>query len=319
MTHALTVVPGDLASGTAIDKVLPMLVAAGASLEVERHDMDPEGPSAALLASARKSGAVLMGFHTGHRAAGRPAPIVLLRKALGTYANLRPVQSVPGLARRFSDVDIAVVRETTEDIYAQLEHESIPGVFESFKVTTRGACERIARTAFEFARKQGRKKVTIVHKANIMKKSDGLFLSTARAVAADYPDIACDDCIVDALCMKLIIDPTQFDVLVAGNLFGDIVADLCAGLVGGRANCPSVNLSDELGVFTSAHGGLDGKPNLTSTAFAGVLLLRHLGEDQAADRLMKACEQALEAGRPSSAGGSLTESAWADSVVQRLG
>ena len=175
----------------------------------------------------------------------------------------------------------------------QLEHESIPGVFESLKVTTRAACERIARHAYELARQQGRKKVTIVHKANIMKKSDGMFLATARAVGEEYKDIETEDCIVDALCMKLILHPEWFDVLLCGNLFGDIVADLCTGLVGGRANAPSANIGPNVSIFTTGHRSRTAED--TGLLFSATLMLKHLGQNDAAQRFARACQTALKA------------------------
>jgi isocitrate dehydrogenase (NAD+) len=322
MAHHVTAVRGD--SPAQGDAARALVAAAGVAVDWDFQDFDATGqPTAELLASAARSGAVLL----GHRRSkdGKPAPIVHLRRALDCHVNLRPLHAVRGIPTRFPKTDLLIVRETTEDVYAQLEHESIPGTFESLKVTTRAACERVARIAFETARAKGRKKVTIIHKANIMKKSDGLFLTVGRQVAADYPDVAVEDVIVDALCMKLVRDPSQFDVLLCGNLFGDIVSDLGAGLVGGRANAPSVNLGrDGVAVFTSGHGEEErwlGTPeaNPTSMCFAAVLLLRHLGEDAAADRLMAALGDTLEAGeRPIPLGGDLTAPAFADAVARRL-
>jgi isocitrate dehydrogenase (NAD+) len=265
-----------------------------------------------------------MGYHYAHRDENAPPPIVGLRKQLGLFANLRPIRTLKGVPHRHDDLDLVVIRESTEDIYAHLEHESIPGVFESLKVTTRAACERIIRYAFEYARRHGRKKVTIVHKANIMKRSDGLFLKVGREIAAEFPDIASEDVIVDALCMKLVISPGKFDVLVAGNLYGDIVADLAAGLAGGASNCPSINLGDDHHVFAAARGDLAAHRGTDQGNVLGLLvpalsLLKHLGEGAAAARILEATERALAGGTlPSAIGGSATTSGFTDAVCANL-
>ena len=288
MTHAIAYIPGQLATSYGPNALPELLAAAGADLSWRTVDWTTAEDTIDAL-KAQPTDALLM----AHRRAsnGGVSPIVQLREGLGCYANLRPIRSIPGLDDRFKDINMMVVRECTEDIYAQLEHESIPGVFESLKVTTRSACERIAREAFELARAQNRKKVTIVHKANIMKKSDGLFLATALDVSKDYPEIETDDCIVDALCMKLILYPEWFDVLLCGNLFGDIVADVCAGLVGGRSNCPSANIGPQLSVFTTGHSAEN--HNDTSLLLSAALMLNHLGQTAPAERLMNAYQSAL--------------------------
>jgi len=316
----ITLIPGDSDANTRA--VLHMLRGLDAGLTFDRQDFGGAEPSEALLASARRTGRVLMG-HRQQAQKDQQAPIVALRKSLGIFANLRPVHGVRGIPARFPNADVLVVRETTEDVYAQLEHESIPGTFESLKVTTEAACERIARFAFDTARAKGRKRVTIVHKSNIMKKSDGLFLRTAQRVGAEYSDVDCDECIVDALCMKLVRNPNQFDVLVCGNLFGDIVADLCAGLVGGTPNAPSVNVgADDVTVYTPGHGEADASAQTscpTSLAFAAVLMLRDMGKADAADRLMGALQDTMEAGtKPVAAGGQATAEQFASAVSQRL-
>ncbi|MEM1034530.1 MAG: isocitrate/isopropylmalate family dehydrogenase [Myxococcota bacterium] len=325
MAHSATLIPGyesqdDTPLTTA---VVRLLAATGVDIAWERVCLDAS-TCGDVVSSVKRHGRALMPYIPIDRARGDVPPIVELRRQLGVYANLRPVQSVAGLSPRHPDVDVMVVRETTEDIYANLEHASIEGVYESFKVTTEAACDRIARHAFELARAQGRKKVTIVHKANIMKKSDGLFLRVGQRVAQDFPDIAVEDVIVDALCMKLVLRPSEFDVLVCANLFGDIVADLCAGLVGGSDNCPSVNIADGVKVFTTGHGPSKAlargpEASVTSLLFAAVLLLRDLGESDAATRLMGATSDALAAGvRPPSAGGEAGAQAFADAVASRL-
>jgi isocitrate dehydrogenase (NAD+) len=209
----------------------------------------------------------------------------------------------------FDDVDLLIVREVTEDVYAQLEHESLPGVFESLKVTTRTACERIARHAFELARAKRRKKVTTVHKSNIMKHSDGLFLRVSQEVAKEYPEIEHDEVIVDALCMKLVLTPQKFDVLLCGNLFGDIVGDLAAGLTGGAVNTPSINLGPNVAVFTvgqrrAAHGRLRRPADPFPVLVPALALLEHVGQGAVAAKVRAKVEAALLGGlRPAGAGG----------------
>lgn len=325
MAHSVTLIPGDHTSPENCRAVQAVLAATGVDFEWDVQPAPDGDLPDALLASARRTSTVLMGYQRGKREAGKPAPIVSLRRALGTFAAIRPAQTIPAITNRHPGIDLVVVRETTEDVYANLEHESIPGVYESLKVTTRAACERIARFGFDFARHEGRKRVTIVHKANILKKADGLLLSTARHVAADYPDIEAEDVIVDALCMKLALFPERFDVLLCGNLFGDIVGDLASGLVGGRANCPTMNVGpDGLAVFTTGHGDPPDLEDPTcgnpvSLLFSAILMLRHLGEEDAANRLWKAILATLDAGtRPVTIGGEATCEAFARAISEAL-
>jgi isocitrate dehydrogenase (NAD+) len=325
MAHQVTIIPGSSKNDTPLTAaIVRVLAATGVDIAWERACLENGELNEALLSSIRKTGRALLPYIPVDRDSGAVPPIVQLRRELKVYGNLRPVETVPGLHCRHTDVDIIIVRETTEDIYANLEHESIEGVYESFKVTTEAACERIAREAFELAKRRNRKKVTIVHKANIMKKSDGLFLRTGRRVAADYPEIEVEDVIVDALCMKLVLYPDRFDVLVCANLFGDIVADLCAGLVGGNPNCPSINIGEEATVYTMGHGAPAAiaetdRANPMNLLFAAVLLLRDLDENDAADKLMKATSDTLEAGiLPIALEGKATASTFADAVIERL-
>ena len=249
-----------------------------------------------------------------------------LRKALELFANLRPVWNIPSVPSRYERVDLVIVRENTEDLYAGLEHEVVPGVVESLKIITKTASERIARFAFDYARRHGRTRVTAVHKANIMKMSDGLFLESARKVAADYPEITFDDRIVDAACMHLVMDPTQFDVLLLPNLYSDIVSDLCAGLVGGLGVVPAANLGIDIGVFEAVHGSapdIAGRniANPTGLLLSSVMMLRHIGEGAMADRIMKALGEVLDEGqvRTRDLGGSATTTAFAEAVARRVG
>ena len=227
---------------------------------------------------------------------------VQLRQRFSTYANLRPVHTLPGVPTRFDNVDLVIVRENTEDLYKGIEYMLNDEIANGVKLITRPACEKICRFAFDYARKNGRKKVTAVHKANIMKLTDGLFLRTFREVAAEYPEITADDCIIDALCMKLVQKPEQFDVLVAPNLYGDIISDLCAGLVGGLGFAPSANIGDRYAMFEAIHGSAprmvergDGKyANPSSMLKASEMLLRHIAMGDRADKLAKAMKICTE-------------------------
>jgi isocitrate dehydrogenase (NAD+) len=248
-----------------------------------------------------------------------------LRQAMDLYANLRPVKNLPGVVSRFENVDLVIVRENTEDLYAGLEHTVVKGVVESLKIITEAASTRIAEFAFRFARRYGRKKVTAIHKANIMKLSDGLFIECARTVAKEYPDITYDERIVDAACMQLVMTPERFDVLLLPNLYGDIVSDLCAGLVGGLGIVPGANLGTENAVFEAVHGSapdIAGKDVANPTALlqSALMMLRHIGEDAAADRIWAAMLRVLSDGRHRTRdlGGSASTSAYADAIVAAL-
>ena len=261
MTHTITLVPGDGIGPEVTEAVLRILDATGVSITWERHvagvvavERSGHPLPVELIDSIRRNKIALKGPVTTPIGEGFTSVNVGLRKTLDLYANLRPVWNLPGVAARFSGVDLVIVRENTEDLYAGLEHEVVPGVVESLKIITERASTRIAQFAFRHARRHGRKKVTAIHKANIMKMSDGLFLECARTVARDYADIQYDEKIVDAACMHLVMNPGQFDVLVMPNLYGDIVSDLCAGLVGGLGVVGAANLGTEIGVFEAVHG-----------------------------------------------------------------
>ena len=248
-----------------------------------------------------------------------------MRKALDLYANFRPVQSLEGVPSRYEGVDLIIVRENTEGLYSGLEHIVVPGVVESLRVITERGSERILRFAFQMARERGRKKVTAVHKANILKKSDGLFLTVARRIAREYPEIEFEDAIVDATAMRLVLDPSQFDVLVMENLFGDIISDLTAGLIGGLGLAPSANIGDKYAVFEAVHGSApdiagQGVANPTALIFSGLLMLRHLGEKEAADRVMRATASVIEKGekRTRDLGGKVGTREFTEAVIGAL-
>ena len=250
---------------------------------------------------------------------------VQLRQRFATYANLRPVHTLPGVPTRFENVDLVIVRENTEDLYKGIEYMLTDDIANGVKLITRPACEKICRFAFDYARKNGRKKVTAVHKANIMKLTDGLFLRTFREVAEDYPDIEANDCIIDALCMKLVQRPEQFDVLVAPNLYGDIISDLCAGLVGGLGFAPSANIGDKTCIYEAVHGsapdiaGQD-KANPSAILMAFAMMLNDLGMTDKADKLNAAIQAQVAEGKVITAdiGGTASTKEFTQAVIARL-
>jgi isocitrate dehydrogenase (NAD+) len=248
-----------------------------------------------------------------------------LRKALDLYANLRPVSNLPGVRSRFSNVDLVIVRENTEDLYSGLEHEVVPGVVESLKIITERASTRIARFAFAHASRTGRKRVTAVHKANIMKMGDGLFIRCARQVSTEYPSVGYDEQIVDATCMHLVMRPETFDVLLLPNLYGDIVSDLCAGLIGGLGLVGAANLGSDAAVFEAVHGtapDIAGRniANPTALLRSAILMLDHIGEAPAARRIDAALVSVLATPVRTTRdlGGQATTSEFAHAIVQAL-
>lgn len=306
--HRVTFIPGD-GVGPEITAVARRVIAAsGADIEWEVMEAGeaviPEYGTplpGRVLESIRRNRVALKGPLTTPVGGGFRSVNVTLRQELGLYANVRPARSLPGIRSRYEDVDLIVVRENTEDLYAGIEHWCGRDAAESIKLITRPASERIVRFAFELARREGRKKVTAVHKANIMKYTDGLFLECARKVAEEYPDIPYEEWIVDAVAMKLVQAPENFDVLVMPNLYGDILSDLCAGLVGGLGVAPGANIGDEAAVFEPVHGSAPkytgrNKVNPLAAVLSGVLMLRHLDEAGAADRIMRGVVAVLTKG-----------------------
>jgi isocitrate dehydrogenase (NAD+) len=332
MAHRITLILGDGIGPEIMAAATRVLEATGVAFDWEEHEAgirayeksgNPLPPS--LLESIRKNKVAFKGPLTTLVGEGFPSANVALRKELDLYANLRPVRSVAGVPSRYQDVNLIIVRENTEDLYSGIEHMIMPGVSQGLKVITSHASVRIARFAFEYARKRGRKKVTAVHKANIMKITDGLFLESARQVAAEFPDIVFDHKIVDNLAMQLVLDPNQFDVLLLSNLYGDIVSDLCAGLVGGLGLVPAANIGEGHAVFEAVHGSAPdiagkGIANPTAVIFSGVLMLRHLGENDAADRVLKSVFAVLERGeiRTPDLGGKATTKEYTDALVKEL-
>jgi isocitrate dehydrogenase (NAD+) len=279
-----------------------------------------------VLDSIRRNRVAIKGPITTPVGGGFRSVNVTLRQALNLYANVRPARSMKGVLSRFDDVDLVIVRENTEDLYAGIEHMVGRDAAESIKIITREASERIARYAFEYAVANGRRKVTAVHKANIMKLSDGLFLESCRTVAADYEGrVEFEDRIVDNMCMQLVQKPDLYDVLVLPNLYGDIVSDLAAGLVGGLGVAPGANIGTEAAVFEAVHGSApkyagQNKANPTALILSGALLLRHIGRPDAAERIETALRDIVAEGRTVTydLGGSAGTSEFADAIVARL-
>jgi isocitrate dehydrogenase (NAD+) len=309
MKHRVTLIPGDGTGPELTDALETVIVATGASIEWERLDagmgvMEEYGTPLPehVLESIRRNGVAIKGPITTPVGGGFRSVNVTLRKALDLYACLRPAKSMAGVRSRYRDIDLVVVRENTEDLYAGIEHMVGEDAAESIKIITRKASERIVRFAFEYARGHGRRKVTAVHKANIMKCTDGLFLRVAREVAERYPEVEFEDRIVDNMCMQLVQKPELYDVLVLPNLYGDIVSDLCAGLIGGLGVAPGANMGDAIAVFEPVHGsapkyaGQD-KVNPTALLRSGVLLLEHLGEKAAAAAMEGAIAAVLAEGK----------------------
>jgi isocitrate dehydrogenase (NAD+) len=334
MPHRITLIPGDGIGPELAEATRRVLDATGIAFEWEVQDageatIASEGTPLPerVLESIRRNKVALKGPITTPVGSGFRSVNVGLRQALNLYANLRPARSMAGVQSRYEDVDLVIVRENTEDLYAGIEHMVGKDAAESIKIITRAASERIARFAFEYAVANGRRKVTAIHKANIMKLSDGLFLESCRAVAADYEGrIEFEDRIVDNMCMQLVQKPDLYDVLVAPNLYGDIISDLCAGLVGGLGVAPGANIGDDGAVFEPVHGsapkyaGLN-RANPTALILSGALMLRHLGYPEVGARVEEAVRSVIAEGRTTTSdlGGSAGTSQFADAVIERLG
>lgn len=332
MAHDITLIPGDGIGPEVTAAVEHILAAAKVPIVWDRHDagqaaVERTGQTLPdeLLASIRARRVALKGPVTTPVGSGFTSVNVGLRKALDLFANVRPVMNLPGVESRFPNVNLVIIRENTEDLYAGLEHVVVPGVVESLKIITSAASTRIARFAFDYARQYGRTRVTAVHKANIMKLGDGLFLESVRSVASGYPDVTFDARIVDAACMHLVMRPEQFDMLVLPNLYGDIVSDLCAGLVGGLGVVPGANIGADAAVFEAVHGtapDIAGHniANPTALLLSALLMLEHIGEGAAAGRIRAALHAVLADGtvRTRDLGGTASTSAFADAIASRI-
>jgi isocitrate dehydrogenase (NAD+) len=333
MTHTITLISGDGIGPEVSSAVKEILAASGVSItwqEMEaRGDIDRRGShvlNSELIDSIRKNRVALKGPLATAVATGQPSINVGLRKALDLYANVRPVKNLPGVKARFENVDMVLIRENTEDLYAGLEHEVVPGVVESLKIITEKASTRIGRFAFEYARKHGRKRIHGIHKANIMKMSDGLFLSSIRAVAKEYPEIEYKELIIDNACMQMVLNPLQYDMLLLTNLYGDIMSDLAAGLVGGLGVVPSGNIGKEAAVFEAVHGTApdiagQGISNPTALLMSAIMMLDHIGEPSAARRVESALDRVYREGKSLThdVGGKATTAEFTQAVIQSLG
>ncbi|MBX7060927.1 MAG: isocitrate dehydrogenase (NAD(+)) [Pyrinomonadaceae bacterium] len=297
MKHKITLIPGDGIGPEIVAATVRVIEATGVDIEWETQILGAQAQEKfgttlpeATIESIKLNKVALKGPQMTPIGKGFTSVNVGLRKALDLYANVRPVKALPNVPCRYPELDLVIVRENTEDLYAGLEHIVVPGVVESLKIITEKASTRIARYAFEYAAANGRKKVTAVHKANIMKLSDGLFLECFYNVAKEFPDIEADDKIIDNCCMQLVMRPEQFDVMVLENLYGDIVSDLCAGLIGGLGLAPGANIGELGAVFEAVHGSApdiagQGIANPTALMLSAVQMLHHIGEKAAADRM----------------------------------
>ncbi len=330
--HSVTFIPGDGIGPEVINAAVKVIDAAGVNIKWERMDAGqhvmkefgtPLPPH--VIDSIRRNKAALKGPITTPVATGFRSINVSLRKELNLFASVRPCKTFEGVPSRYKNINLIIVRENTEDLYAGIEHMIGDFAAESIKIITRKASEMISRHAFELARTHNRKKVTSVHKANIMKCTDGLFLEAARSIASEYPEIQYEEMIVDAMCMNLVQIPEQYDVLVMPNLYGDILSDLCAGLIGGLGIAPGGNLGDDAAVFEPVHGSapkLAGKnaANPTAAILSGVMMLRHLGENHAADIIEDAVKAVLKENKyvTPDFGGSTGTQEFADKLVDLI-
>jgi isocitrate dehydrogenase (NAD+) len=334
VSYAVTLIPGDGIGPELADATVGVLEATGIAFE---WDVQQAGEATIasegtplpdrVIESIRRTGVAIKGPITTPVGSGFRSVNVGLRQALELYANVRPARSMTGVQTRYENVDLIIVRENTEDLYAGIEHRVGPDAAESIKIITRAASQRIARYAFEYAVRNGRHKVTAVHKANIMKLSDGLFLESCQQVAAEYEGrVGFEDRIVDNMCMQLVQKPEQYDVLVLPNLYGDIVSDLAAGLVGGLGVAPGANIGERAAVFEPVHGSApkyagQNKANPTALMLSGALMLRHLGETDAADRVETAVRSVIAEGKTTTydLGGNAGTREFAAEVVARVG
>ena len=332
MKHTITLIPGDGIGPEIIAATVRIIEASGVDIEWETHILGalaqekfgttlPES----TIESIKKNKVALKGPQMTPIGKGFTSVNVGLRKALDLYANVRPVKALPNVECRYPELDLVVMRENTEDLYSGLEHVVVPGVVESIKIITEKASTRIARYSFEYARANGRKKVTAVHKANIMKLSDGLFLDCFYKVAKDFPEIESDDKIIDNCCMQLVMRPEQFDVLVLENLYGDIVSDLCAGLIGGLGLAPGANIGELGAVFEAVHGSApdiagQGIANPTAVLMSAILMLRHIDENDAANRVEKAMLDVFLEGKTltKDLGGTAKTADFANAIIDKI-
>lgn len=332
MKHTITLIPGDGIGPEIVAATVRVIEASGVDIEWETHIIGAQALEKygttipeATIESIKKNKVALKGPLTTPVGKGFTSVNVGLRKALDLYANIRPVKALPNVPCRYPELDLVIVRENTESLYAGLEHTVVPGVVESIKIITEKASTRISKYAFEYAKSHNRKKVTAMHKANIMKLSDGLFLECFYNVSKGFPDIPADDKIIDNACMQLVMRPEQFDVMVLENLYGDIVSDLCAGLIGGLGLAPGANIGEQGAVFEAVHGSApdiagQGIANPTAIMMSGLMMMRHLGEFEAAKRLEDAMMAVYAEGnvRTKDLGGTAKTAEFANAIIDKL-
>jgi len=332
MVHKVTLIPGDGIGPEVVNAAVRVLEATGLKFEWESHQAGADAYAKTkqyipkeLYESVERTRVALKGPVTTPIAGGFASINVTLRKKFELFANFRPIKNLPGIKTNYPGVDLIIVRENTEGEYSGIEHEVVPGVVESLKIITEKASTRIARFAFEYARSESRKKIHAIHKANIMKLTDGLFLRCCRDVAETYPEIKYAEHIVDNTCMQLVMNPYQYDVLVLENLYGDIISDLCAAFVGGLGLVPGANLGHECAIFEAVHGSapdIAGKDlaNPTAVMQSAVLMLRHIGEPEAADKMHLALERVYGEGARTTrdVGGNAGTNEFADAVIAAL-
>jgi isocitrate dehydrogenase (NAD+) len=330
--HTITLIPGDGIGPEIVAATVQIIEASSVDIEWETHIIGAQALEKfgvtipdTTIESIKRNRVALKGPLTTPIGKGFTSVNVGLRKALDLYANIRPVKALPNVESRYPELDLVIVRENTEDLYAGLEHVVVPGVVESIKIITEKASTRIAEYAFQYAVANNRKKVTAIHKANIMKLSDGLFLECFHNVSKKYPNIEADDKIVDNACMQLVMRPEQFDTMVLENLYGDIVSDLCAGLIGGLGLAPGSNIGEQGAVFEAVHGSApdiagQGVANPTAILMSGIMMLRHIGEIDAAVRVEKAMMDVFIEGefRTKDLGGSSKTAEFAQAIIDKL-
>jgi len=330
--HTITLIPGDGIGPEVTNAVVRIVEATGVKFHwesfaagAEAYEKYKEYLPQELLASIERNRVALKGPITTPIGTGFSSANVALRKKFELFANFRPIRNLPGVPTRYPGVDLIIVRENTEGLYSGIEHEVVPGVVESLKIITEKASTRIARFAFEYSRREKRKKIFAIHKANIMKLSDGLFLRCARNVSKEYPEITYGEHIVDNTCMQLVMNPYQYDVLLLENLYGDIISDLCAAFVGGLGLVPGANLGTECAIFEAVHGSapdIAGKniANPTALLQSSVLMLRHIGETNAAERVQAALERVYQSKEKLTRdiGGTASTTEFADAVIAAM-
>ena len=332
MDYTVTLIPGDGIGPEVTQAAQEVIAACGVKIAWEKHDAGAEMAERTgnpcpdeLIQSIQRNRIALKGPVGTPIGKGFRSVNVTLRRALDLYACLRPVRSLKGIASRYDNVDLVIIRENTEGLYSGIEHMVVPGVAESLKIVTERACQRISEFAFRHARTKGRKHVTVVHKANIMKLTDGMFLEVCRRMSKRFPEVTTSEAIVDACAMQLVRDPSRYDVLVMDNLYGDILSDLCAGLVGGLGVVPGANLGDDCAVFEAVHGSApdlagQGAANPTAVILSAALMLHYMGEREAARRIEAAVERLYAESeiRTRDLGGSDTTAAFTEALIRRL-